>query len=82
MGTLLKITAFIIMGIGAFINYGARLITKRMNLVEKVDASEADELSGEELEKYKETKAIVRVKMMGFLVVLAGILVLFVALKK
>lgn len=79
--TALKIIAFIIIGIGAFVTYGASLITKRIGLAEKMDVHEAEEFSAEELEKYRETKAIVRVKTMGFLIVLAGILLLYFALR-
>jgi multisubunit Na+/H+ antiporter MnhG subunit len=73
---VLKILAFILMAIGAFINYGARLIVNKMELAGKMDAKEAEELVGEELEKYKYTKALARVKTVGLIVLLAGVLII------
>lgn len=74
--TALKIIAFAFLIIGALINYGAKLIVRRMDLVEKIDANEANELTGEEFERYKLTKAIVRVKIIGFLIMLPGVFLL------
>lgn len=73
----LKIVAFVLILIGAVINYGAGLIVRRMNLAEKTDAKEAGELSGEELEQYKLTKAIARVKIIGLFVMLPGVFLVF-----
>ncbi|HBR01916.1 MAG TPA: hypothetical protein DD738_04835 [Ruminiclostridium sp.] len=79
--TGLTIAAFVLMAIGALINYGGKLIVKRMGLAEKVDVTEAQEFTGEELEKYKFTKALARVKMLGFVILLIGVLILFDACK-
>ena len=38
----LKIIAFVLILVGAIINYGAKLIVKWMNLAEKIDAKEAE----------------------------------------
>lgn len=73
---VLKILAFILMAVGAFINYGARLIVNKMELAGKIEAIEAEELAGEELEKYKYTKALARVKTVGLIVLLAGVLII------
>lgn len=77
----LKIIALTIIAIGAFINYGAKLIVNRMGLAEKVNVAEAQELTGEELEKYKLTKAIARVKVVGLLVMLPGVFLVFIAFR-
>ncbi len=75
----LKIVAFILIIVGAFINYGAKLIVKRLDLAQKVKVEEAAELAGDELEAYKLTKAIARVKVVGLLIMLPGVLLIFVA---
>lgn len=75
--TGLKIVAFVLMAIGAFINYGGKLIVSRMGLAEKMEVKEAQEFSGEELEKYKYTKALVRVKVVGLIVLLVGVMIVF-----
>jgi len=73
----LKIIAFALIIIGALINYEAKLIVRQMNLAEKIDASEAEELTGEELDQYKLTKAVARVKTIGFLIMLPGVFLVF-----
>jgi hypothetical protein len=73
----LKIIAFVLILVGAIINYGAKLIVKWMNLAEKIDAKEAAELTGEEFEQYKLTKAIARVKVAGVLIMLPGVFLIF-----
>lgn len=75
----IKIIALVLMAIGAFISYGAKLIVNRFGLAEKMNAKEAQEFSSEELEKYKLTKAIARVKVVGLLVLLAGVIMVFSA---
>lgn len=77
--TALKVAAFALIIIGAVINYGSKLIANRIGLAEKMNVEEAGEFSGEELEKYKHTKASVRVKLVGFSVLLAGVVMLFIA---
>lgn len=72
----LKIIAFILMAIGAFINYGAKLFVSKLGLADKIEAKEAEEFTGEELEKYKFTKALARVKVVGLIVLLAGVIII------
>ncbi|NLP00063.1 MAG: hypothetical protein GX386_07195 [Clostridiaceae bacterium] len=79
--TALKIIAFTLLLIGSLINYGAKLIVKRLNLFEKIDADEAEELTGEEFEQYKMTKAIAKVKVVGVLIMLPGAFLIFYAFR-
>lgn len=79
--TALKILAFLLIGIGAIINYGAKLIVKRIKLNEKMTADEAEEFSYEEINKYKFTKAVTRVKIAGLLLMLPGIFLIFYVFK-
>lgn len=75
--TALKIIGFILILAGAFINYGAKFITRQLNLAAKINVDEASEFADDDLEEYKMTKAIARVKVAGFLVLLPGVLLLF-----
>jgi hypothetical protein len=75
--TALKVIAFILILIGALTNYGAKLIAKRINLAERINVSEASELSDEELKQYKLTKATARVKAVGLLIMLPGVFLIF-----
>ena len=75
--TGLKIVAFVLMSIGAFINYGGKLIVNRMGLAEKMEVKEAQEFLGEELKKYKYTKALARVKVVGLIILLVGVMIVF-----
>ncbi len=79
--TALKIIAFTLILIGALTNYGAKLIVKHLNLVEKINASEAEELTGEEFELYKSTKAVARVKVVGVLIMLPGVFLILYAFR-
>ncbi len=77
----LKILAFLLIGIGAFVNYGAKLIVKYTKLNEKMTADEAEEFSEEELNEYKLTKATARVKVVGLLLMLPGVFLVFYAFR-
>ncbi|MCX7774377.1 MAG: hypothetical protein N2376_14860 [Clostridia bacterium] len=77
----LKIAAVALVIIGAIINYGAGLIVKKMNLAQKMEVKEAGVFTPEELEKYKMTKAIARVKMVGLVALLPGVLLVFIAFR-
>lgn len=68
-----KIIAFVFIGIGAVITYGAKLIVKKMKLDEKMTAYEAEEFSEEELKEYRFIKATARVKVAGLLLMLPGV---------
>ncbi len=79
--TTLKIISCILILIGALTNYGAKLIVKRLNLVEKINANEAEEFTGKEYEQYKLTKAIARVKVIGVLIMLPGVFLILYAFR-
>lgn len=76
---ILKIIGYVLVVIGAVINYGSSLVVNRFGVKNRVSVKEAEELSGEDLENYKMTKAKVRVKIIGVLVMLPGVIMLFIA---
>jgi hypothetical protein len=75
----LKVIAFLLIAIGAFLNYGSKLFVKRFRLYENVTVEEAHELSQKELEVYKMAKAMIKVKILGFFVLLAGVIMVYFA---
>ncbi|NMA65223.1 MAG: hypothetical protein GX957_03145 [Clostridiaceae bacterium] len=72
-----KILAFALIAIGAYIVYGANFLVKKFELGKKTDVKEAEEFTQEALESYRHTKTVVNVKMIGFFVLLAGVILLF-----
>lgn len=76
-----KIASIILIAIGAVVNYGSSIIVKRMDLAAKMKVKEAHELTAEDLEKYKHQKAIVRVKIVGLLLLLPGVILALIAYK-
>lgn len=79
--TALKIISALLIVIGAVINYAARIIVKRLSLEQRVTVREAHEFSSEELEKYKQMKALSIVKLAGFIVLFPGVILVFFAFK-
>lgn len=77
----LKIIAFVLIAAGAVINYGAKYIVRRLSLEERVYVGEADELGDKELEEYKRTKAISKVKLIGLFILLPGVILVFIAFR-
>lgn len=78
---ILKILAFVLIVIGAFISYGARFIVSRTGYASRIKINEAMELPSEEVEKYRLDKATVRVKMLGLLVLLPGVILIFITFR-
>ena len=78
---LIKIIAFILIILGALINYGAKLIVKRTRLVDKINVDEAMNLPTNDLEGYRLTKATVRIKLLGLMLMLPGVILVFIAFR-
>lgn len=93
--TAVKMIAFLLLGIGAFLVYGARFVAARMEKgnVEKDQAevpekdrptSELTETIADDEEKNKEkmpSRTILNVKMAGMVFILAGGILVLVAFK-
>ena len=79
--TALKIISVLLILAGAVINYGASIIVKRLSLAQRVTVREAHEFTGEELEKYKQLKALSIVKLAGFITLTPGVIIVFFAFK-
>ncbi len=76
----LRILAFILIVIGAFIVYGARIIIKATDFDKKVKIPENYTFnSDEEREKFREQKALAVVKVYGLIFVVPGVVLIFIA---
>jgi hypothetical protein len=76
----LRILAFVLLVIGAFIVYGAKIIIKATGFDKKVKIPENFTFSSdEERERYREQKALAVVKVYGLIFVVPGIVLVFIA---
>lgn len=79
---MLKAAAVILIVLGAAVNYSAGYIVKCLSLDRRIDAGEAgEELYGEDLEKYRHVKALSLVKLVGFLILIPGAVLAFIAFR-
>jgi multisubunit Na+/H+ antiporter MnhG subunit len=79
--TALKIIAALLIIAGAVVNYAAKIIVRRFNITERVKVPDSYGLSGEELERYKQMKALSIVKMAGFFILVPGVFMVFLAFR-
>lgn len=63
--------------IGAIINYAAGPISQKMNLTNRIKVDKIANFTEDELNEYILVKARVRVKIVGLLILLPGVLLLF-----
>lgn len=79
--TFFKILACLLIGFGAVMNYGAKIIVKKTRLDRKMTAEENEEFTEEELDEYRFNKATVRVKVVGLLLMLPGVFLVYYTFK-
>jgi hypothetical protein len=77
----LKISAFIFLIPGIIMVFGAKYFVKRLGLQKNMKCDFENEMTVEELEKYKYDRAVVNFKMYGMLVLLPGIIILLIAFR-
>lgn len=78
---ILKILSFVFLIPGFLTVFLARMIVNKTGLNKKMKVDFENEMTEEELEKYKFNKALVNVKMLGMLIALPGMVFLFIAFK-
>lgn len=81
MQLIFKILAFVLLGAGAITVYAADWIVKKYELDKKAKCTIESELSEEEMAQYKFSRALLNCKMLGFLVMLPGIVLLLIFFK-
>jgi hypothetical protein len=77
----LKALAFLLVVMGALTVFGARFIVKKYNLDKTEKCNFESEMSDGEIEKYKYDKALVKIKMIGMLFAVPGIIILMIIFK-
>lgn len=78
---LLKALALLFIIVGAVVTFGAKKIVEMYKLDENVKISYENELSEEELIKYKNQQAVVKIKLIGMLICLPGIILVLLLFK-
>lgn len=77
----LKILGFLFLVPGILLVFFARTLVGRLSLDENVDCNFENEMSEDEIRRYKHDKAVVNLKMMGMLVALPGFVLIMIAFK-
>lgn len=78
---ILKVLAFLFMIVGAVLVYAAGWLVKWFGLEKDVQLGFDHTMDAEELTKLKHTKSIVRVKLLGMLVMLLGLILVIIAFR-
>jgi hypothetical protein len=78
---VLKILAFIFLVAGALTVFGARWAVKKYNLDKNMKVEHESEMSDEEIEEYRYSKAVLNLKMLGMIILLPGMILLLVLFK-
>jgi hypothetical protein len=73
---LLEILALVIMAIGFIIVYAAKPVVRKYDLAKNQKCEHSQQMTEEEIEEYKFNKAVLRVKMLGLIVSIPGIIIL------
>jgi uncharacterized protein YjeT (DUF2065 family) len=82
MNTFLQILGFILMICGVVITYAARFIVEKYNLIQNVNVQFKNELTEKEEADYRLNSALLKIKIIGALVCLPGVLILFLIFRK
>ena len=77
----LEILGLVIMAVGFAMVLAARAIVKKFDLAKNQKCEHASEMSEEEVKDYKINKAMLRIKMMGLVVTIPGIIMLLISYK-
>jgi hypothetical protein len=81
MSIILKIIGFVLIFIGVVVVYGARHFVAKYNLDKSTKVEAGMEMDEEQLQHYKNDKAVVNLKMIGMLVALPGFVLIILAFK-
>ena len=77
----LGIIALIIMAIGFATVYAARAIVKKFGLADKQECEHQAEMTEEEVESYKLSKAVFNVKITGIVISVPGLILFLIFFK-
>jgi hypothetical protein len=79
MNIPLTIIGFIIIVIAAFVNFMPKFFVKRFINVDKIEVNPNYEFNDEEKAEFQNQTAIITVKKISLLILLAGIIIIFAA---
>lgn len=74
----LEILSLVIIVAGFALVLAAKGMVKRYDLAKKQTCDHAEEMSEEEIEEYKYSKAVVKFKMMGLVVTIPGLILFLI----
>lgn len=74
----IEILSLVLMAIGFITVYMAKTIVRKFDLAKKQTCEHETEMTVEEVEEYKFTKAVFNIKILGFLVATPGIALLII----
>ncbi len=74
---LYEILSLVVIAVGFAISYMAKAIVKKFGLKEKQECENSAEMTEEEINEYKQNKAVYRMKLTGLAISIPG-LVLFI----
>lgn len=78
MNDFLRFLPLLFLASAGVMVFGAKYFVKKYEMDKKVKCEYADEMTAEEVEKYKFDKAVVNLKMLGMLVALPGVVLVLV----
>ena len=81
MTLFLKILAVIIFLLGGAMFYTANVWVKKFNLADKMKVPNEEEYTEEDLQKYKQMKAQLQVKIMSLALLLPGIILILIVFR-
>lgn len=81
MNIPLMIVGFVIMAVAAFVNFSPDFFIKRFINLDNIVVDQNINFTDEELFKYKKDIATFKVKRIALLILLAGIIIIFIAAK-
>jgi len=77
----LQVLSILFLLVGLVTVYLAPLIVRKCNLAEKVSCECESSMSEEDLLEYKNSKAVINVKIFGMLIALPGVILVIIAFK-
>ncbi len=78
---LIEILSLVIIAVGFAISYLAKAIVKRFGLKEKQECVNAAEMTEEEIDEYKQNKAVYRMKLTGLAISIPGLIIFILAFR-
>ncbi len=77
----LDYVALVVLLIGFVVVFAAKPIAKKLGLAQKQKCQYADQMTEEEVESYKLSRAVVSVKMIGLVITIPGLIMFILSYK-